>query len=181
LFKGLWKKILFPKNAEDTMREQKYLKKPIIPVYLNQRIVFDLLAMLEGGICHVTRVASAEQKAEQNERRYGAEFGLSKALASLLSIAVSGEGKQAGSTTASLRKSEERIHTPASLFYRLRNQLQIDGGLQVLRELEPPKEYDLVEFSAAMVRNPVGGHRVPVVQKRIKPTAFWGIFRSLNF
>ncbi len=130
-------------------------EKPIIPVYLNQRIVFDLLAMLEGGICHVTRVASAEQKTEQDERRYGAEFGLSKALASLLSINVSGERKRAGETAEALQKDEERIHTPASLFYRLRNQLREEGLLQVLSGSEVPKEHDLVEFGAAMLRNPL--------------------------
>lgn len=130
-------------------------EKPIIPVYLNQRIVFDLLAMLEGGICHVTRVASAENKAEQDERRYGAEFGLSKALASLLSINVSGERKRASGTTEAVQKDEERIHTPASLFYRLRNQLQSDSLLKVLGGSVAPEVHDLVEFGAAMVRNPL--------------------------
>jgi hypothetical protein len=130
-------------------------EKPIIPVYLNQRIVFDLLAMLEGGICQVTRVASAERKTEQDERRYGADFGLSKALASLLSINVSGERKRAAGTEETQQKDEERIHTPASLFYRLRNQLQGEGLLKVLSGSEGPKEHDLVEFGAAMVRNPL--------------------------
>lgn len=62
-------------------------EKPIIPVYLNQRIVFDLLAMLEGGLCHVTRVVSAENKTGQNHRRYGAEFGLSKAPYVIIDVA----------------------------------------------------------------------------------------------
>lgn len=130
-------------------------EKPIIPVYLNQRIVFDLLAMLEGGICHVTRVASAERKTEQDDRRYGADFGLSKALASLLSINVSGERKHTDETDETQQKEEERIHTPASLFYRLRNQLQKEGLLKILSESESPAEHDLVQFGAAMVRNPL--------------------------
>ncbi|MBN1899786.1 hypothetical protein JW926_00505 [Candidatus Sumerlaeota bacterium] len=129
--------------------------KPIIPVYLNQRIVFDLLAMLEGGICQVTRVASSQQKTESNERRYGAEFGLSKALSSLLSIMVSGESRKSEGNEKVLHKDEERIHTPASLFYRLRNQLRKESYLHVLTEPLLPNEHDLVEFEASMIRNPL--------------------------
>ena len=127
----------------------------IITVYLNQRIVFDLLAMLEGGISHVTRVATAGQRREMDERRYGAEFGLSKALASLLSINVSGGRRRAGETEEAVKKDEERIHTPASLFYRLRNQLRKDGQLRAVADDYSPKVHDLVEFAAAMVRNPL--------------------------
>lgn len=127
----------------------------IIPVYLNQRIVFDLLAMLEGGISHVTRVATAEQRTEVDERRYGAEFGLGKALASLLSINVSGDRKRATDTEDEMRKDEERIHTPASLFYRLRNQLSEEGQLKVLGDDYSPNIHEWVEFAAAMTRNPL--------------------------
>lgn len=127
----------------------------IIPVYLNQRIVFDLLAMLEGGISHVTRIASSEQKLEADQRRYGAEFGLSKALASLLSINVSGTRKSVAEAEESVKKDEERIHTPASLFYRLRNQLKEEGLLHKVSEGYDPKVHDLVEFAASMVRNPL--------------------------
>ncbi|MCL6613164.1 MAG: hypothetical protein K6U03_00865 [Firmicutes bacterium] len=130
-------------------------KEMIIPVYLNQRIVFDLLAMLEGGISHVTRVASAEKRADVDEHRYGADFGLSKALASLLSINISGDRKRVAETGGTVQKEEERIHTPASLFYRLRNQLRDEGLLQTVNESYSPKVHDLVEFSAAMSRNPL--------------------------
>jgi hypothetical protein len=127
----------------------------LIPVYLNQRIVFDLLAMLEGGISHVTRVASAVEETNADERRYGAEFGLSKALASLLSISVSGDRKQARSTGEEVKKEEERIHTPASLFYRLRNRLIDEGQLHRIGDDYSPRVHDLVEFRAAMIRNPI--------------------------
>ena len=130
------------------------LEKPIIPVYLNQRIVFDLLAMLEGGICHLTRVVSDDRKEERDDRKYGADFGLGKALASLLSISVSGEGKSASGTEQTQQKEEQRIHTPASLFYRLRNRLKHDDLLKVLSE-GSPNEHELIEFGASMVRNPL--------------------------
>jgi hypothetical protein len=127
----------------------------IIPVYLNQRIVFDMLAMLEGGISHVTRVAYSEKNQEADKRRYGAEFGLSKALSSLLSINVSGNRKKATKSNSSVEKDEERVHTPASLFYRLRKQLADDSTIKVVSSDYCPQIHDLVEFSASMKKNPL--------------------------
>ena len=130
-------------------------EKPIIPVYLNQRIVFDLLAMLEGGLCHVTRVVSAENKTGQNHRRYGAEFGLSKALEALLSINLTGERQITNGTNETRKTDEERIHTPASLFFRLRNRLKTGNLLKLLDKDRSPEVHDLVEFGASMLRNPL--------------------------
>lgn len=127
----------------------------IIPVYLNQRIVFDLLAMLEGGISQVTRVAAIEETREATERRFGAEFGLSKALASLFSIGVSGSRTRTGGTGETHQTSEEKVHTPASLFYRLRERLREEGHLQDLKAGDTPRVHDLVEFPATLTRNPL--------------------------
>ena len=55
----------------------------LIPVYLNQRMVFDLVAMLQGGISTVTRVSETSQERSSTERNIGAAFGLSNAFASL--------------------------------------------------------------------------------------------------
>ena len=63
--------------------------------------------------------------------------------------------KKRGETEGQEKKNEERIHTPASLFYRLRNQLHAEEQLIVLSDSIIPREHDLVEFEAAMVRNPL--------------------------
>lgn len=99
-------------------------RKLLIPVYLNQRIVFDMLAMLQGGISTVTSVSKTEQSADEKSRKMGGSFGLSQALSSLLKIDLSADATstKAGSQEESL--TEERFHTPASLFYTLRNLLK---------------------------------------------------------
>lgn len=127
----------------------------IIPVYLNQRIVFDLLAMLEGGISHVTRVASIQQKTEAEEQKYGASFGLSKALSSLFSINVSGGRQKSGESTEACQSDEERIHTPASLFFRLRQQMIQRKLVSISNGAAIPSISDWIEFGATMTPNPV--------------------------
>ena len=42
------------------------MEKLIVPVYLNQRLVFDLLAMLQGGISTVTAINKTENVNSQN-------------------------------------------------------------------------------------------------------------------
>lgn len=131
------------------------LNKLILPVYLNQRIVFDLLAMMEGGISHVTRIDSAHRNNDSDEQRYGTRFGLGKALSSLLSIEVSGAREKKRDSEAESRVAEERIHTPASLFFRLRERLFEEGLIRVIGPECAPEISDLVEFQASLARNPL--------------------------
>jgi hypothetical protein len=131
------------------------LNKLILPVYLNQRIVFDLLAMLEGGISHVTRIDSAQKNSDSDEQRYGTRFGLGKALSSLLSIEVSGAREKKHGSDEEYRATEERIHTPASLFFRLRERLFEEELVRVIGPECTPKISDLVEFQASLARNPL--------------------------
>ena len=96
---------------------------PLIPVYLNQRILFDLVAMLQGGISTVTRVSETTQGRTSSANDVGASFGLPEAFASLLKINLAANRKGATSDETGRKSEEERVHTPASLFFELRNLL----------------------------------------------------------
>ena len=126
----------------------------IVPVYLNQRVVFDLLAMLEGGVSHVTRIGTLDETRDATQGRFGAEYGLTKALAALFSIGVKGELSREGGSESAVSRDEDRIHTPASLFYQLRNRLHESGILKRIDAGYAPTARDLVEFDASLVRNP---------------------------
>ena len=67
------------------------MKKLIVPVYLNQRLVFDLLAMLQGGISTVTAINRTEAANQENSEITKATFGLNAAFSSLLKIDLSRE------------------------------------------------------------------------------------------
>lgn len=127
----------------------------LIPVYLNQRIVFDLLAMLQDGMSAVTRVTSAEGSSQTDNKRYGAAFGLSQALSSLLRIDVSGSRARGSTSEASIAKTEERIHTPASLFQKLRSTLKTSERIEQLTGDHVPGPGHFVEFSTVLHKNPL--------------------------
>ncbi|NJN45663.1 MAG: hypothetical protein HC808_03305 [Candidatus Competibacteraceae bacterium] len=131
------------------------MDKLIVPVYLNQRLVFDLLAMLQGGISTVTAVTKTETTNSSAQEKAGATFGLSQAFSTLLKIDLSGEKSKSTGTSGENKLSEERVHTPASLFYQLRNILLEKKLLKILSIDVPPEPGDIVEFEASLKRNPI--------------------------
>ena len=131
------------------------MEKLIVPVYLNQRLVFDLLAMLQGGISMVTAINETNKAGLENSEQMRASFGLNSAFSSLLKIDLSGQKVKSDNTSSEIAKSEERVHTPASLFYQLRNILLEKKVLTVMSETCAPKAGDFIEFEATLNKNPV--------------------------
>jgi len=127
----------------------------IIPVYLNQRIVFDLVAMLQGGIAAVTQVSQMQKISETTSAEATGTFGLGKALSSLLRIDFSGKGARAAGSESKATSSEERIHTPASMFIHLRALLREQEFLTQESETMKPHAGSIIEFSAILRRNPL--------------------------
>ena len=131
------------------------MTQPIVPVYLNQRIVFDVLAMLDNGLSVVERVQRHERQDENTQRRHGAEFGLSKALSGILKIGVSGETEKANETQTDEETDTQKYHTPASLLFKLREQLKDRDMIKEPQSDTPPDAQDIVEFTASLSRNPL--------------------------
>ncbi len=127
----------------------------IIPVYLNQRVVFDLVAMLQGGIASVTQVSQTQQESGTAGAEARTEFGLSKALSSLLRIDFSGKVSGSVSGASEQTKSEQRIHTPGSLFMVLRAMLNEKGYIMRDSNRITPTPGSIIEFSASLRRNPL--------------------------
>jgi hypothetical protein len=127
----------------------------VIPVYLNQRIVFDMVAVLQGGLTTITRISEAEQRSSNDQRRYGASFGLSQAFEALFKIGISGTRERSDAEAGLTQKSAERVHTPASLFHELRSVLTASGALTRVDSTYSPAAGDMVEFTSSLRRNPV--------------------------
>lgn len=126
----------------------------IVPVYLNQKLVFDLVAMSQGGIATVTKVTESSTSSEQKTGKISTSFGLSDAFATLLKINLSAD-KSEGSESGSLQNtSEERVHTPNSLFFNLRNWLRQEEKLKNYTD-NLPNPGDFIEFEASLRRSPI--------------------------
>lgn len=126
----------------------------IVAAYLNQRQVFDLVATAHGGIATVTRLERVSSSDESSENSVKTGFSLAEAFSSLLRIELGGERTTAESNKQQSSKSEERTHTPVSLFVSLRDFL-IENNLVNSVSENMPKPGDFVEFTASMKKNPL--------------------------
>jgi hypothetical protein len=137
-----------------------------IPIYLNQRIVFDLLAIVEGGFSQLQTIKTSESNNKANNADISAELG-SKNVFAFLNLGL--KASQGNQNIKSSQKDieEERVFTPASLFSKLRDKLQEQN---LLVSLDEPYELDklqpgtFVEFSGILRKNPMVGNMEAVVQ-----------------
>lgn len=130
-----------------------------VPIYLNQQIVFDLLAILEDGFSTLSSIKTSTAEIEKEKSGIGASFGLSNVFA-LLNVSLKGDrSKEAGSDDRS-ESSYEKVHTPTSLFARLRQGINSDDKklLKLIRtndDIEELKCGDFIEFRAILRKNPL--------------------------
>ena len=121
-----------------------------IPVYLNQSIVFDLLAIAEDGFAQVSSIRTSESSKNKGEGGIGASN-----VFALLGVSLKGEK----SGEANREITHERIHTPASLFAKARARLNKEHLVHDLVEkpeaIASIKPGSFVEVEVTLRRNPL--------------------------
>lgn len=111
--------------------------------------------MLQGGISTVTAVTKKEKGESESIGTACASLGLSEALSSLFKIGLKTEVETSGKSSTNSSIQEERVHTPASLFYQLRATLSEKRMLQEVSEESHMCAGQLVEFTVILNRNPI--------------------------
>lgn len=142
----------------DTPTDQFKASDLPIALYLNQRVTFDLLAVLEDGFAQMTTLQTSSANAKTTGLEAGAQLGIANPFA-FLGLALGGKGKRDATTTSDEVITEQLVHTPTSLFARLRQQLMEQGLVKVLEAnsvaFEEMVAGQFVEFQAVLRRSPV--------------------------
>ena len=119
-----------------------------IPIYLNTKIVFDMLATIEDGFSEVKNIQTSKNKNHEDD----AEVNIgNNNLFAFLNIGIRGNHKvesNDGQTVA-----EERTHTPVSLFQKLKKQLDDENLIE--RDINNAIIGDFIEFQGTLKTNPV--------------------------
>lgn len=137
-----------------------------IPIYLNQRIVFDLLATVEGGFSQLQTVKSSEIDSQVSKKNALGEVGTKNVFA-FLNLGIKGEIGKQDTVTSEKAVEEERVFTPAALFSRLRDNLIEQKLLTVLSDecsIDKIKTGDFIEFSGVIRKNPMVGYMEGIIQ-----------------
>ncbi len=122
--------------------------KLTIPIYLNTKIVFDMLATIEDGFSEVKNVQTSRNKNRDDDVE--ANIGTNNLFA-FLNVGIRGNHKSGSSNGEVV--AEERTHTPVSLFQKLRGQL--DEAKLINRDIDKLKIGDFVEVQGTLKTNPV--------------------------
>lgn len=132
------------------------MKLPITS-YLNQKIVFDLLAVIEDGFSQVRKLESTQDQAKKTSISGEGELGLSNVF-SLLGVNLKATAGREKSKSDSSKTSEERIHTPTSLFAKLLSYLdenQLVTYIDDKTEVENIETGSFVCFKGTFRQNPI--------------------------
>lgn len=122
--------------------------KLTIPIYLNTKIVFDMLATIEDGFSEVKNVQTSKNKNRDDDIE--ANIGANNLFA-FLNIGVRGNHKTGSSDEEIV--AEERTHTPASLFQNLKGQLEESELIN--RDIENIQIGDFFEVQGILKTNPL--------------------------
>ncbi|WP_375771534.1 hypothetical protein NR798_11700 [Archangium gephyra] len=127
-----------------------------IPIYLNQRIVFDLLAIIEQGFSQLHTIKTTEVGSESNKNDTNAEIGAANVFA-FLKLGFNRSRQKEEKQSSQREISEEKVFTPTALFARLRDSLTARGLIKFVDLKNPNTKVELgefVEFTALLRKNP---------------------------
>ncbi len=127
-----------------------------ISFYLNQKFVFDILAILEDGFSEMQNLKTSSSIENEKERGINGEIGLSNTFA-FLGVSIGGQRKK-NVKEGDVSESEfKKVHTPNSLFAKMR-EILFEMEIVRTRDLLFASPGEFVEFKATLRKNPFIGN-----------------------
>ncbi|MCH5250656.1 MAG: hypothetical protein J1E98_12015 [Lachnospiraceae bacterium] len=126
----------------------------MIPVYINEKIVLDMLAIIEDGFSMVSQVNSSEQK-ESTTDQTGNVNASTSLLNKLLKIDLKGEISRTGNIEESENISREKVHTNVSLLSKFRTTLDAEKLLDTSSDISNMQIGSFIELEGELQKNPL--------------------------
>jgi hypothetical protein len=128
-----------------------------IPIYLNQRIVFDMLATIEDGFSQLSNIKTSYSDTSNKSGQVGTEIGTSNMFA-LLGVKLNGSFRGEKSKNEQGTVSQDKVHTPSSLFSKLYEELEKE---ELIKRLDTSSDInkvgpgDFIEVRGQFSKNPL--------------------------
>lgn len=127
----------------------------IVPIYINEKIVLDMLAIMEDGFSTVSQVNYTKQKEASSSQEIGASASSSLLLSKLLKVNLSAGLSHTGNTEESKNIVTEKVHTNVSLLSKFRSFLVSSETLKCNFDTEHIKIGDFIEIEGELQKNPL--------------------------
>jgi len=132
------------------------LDRLLIPVYINEKIVLDMLATIEDGFSKVSQINYTEHKESNSQQKIQAGISPTSALlGKLLKIDISGELNHDGNKGTNENIAKEKVHTNVSLFSKFRGFLIEKNMLKFDFDISQIKIGDFMEIEGELQKNPL--------------------------
>lgn len=144
-----------------------------IPIYLDQKVVFDHMAIIENGYSNFTNIVETDSEGKKKSAIIDASLGTSNAL-SFLGVSL---GAKLGTGTekevrAQTQAIKTKIHTPTSLFHIYRKYLVEQKFLHVITQetdLASIEAGYFIEMSASLDENPITAYFSSILELMTSP------------
>lgn len=139
---------------------KKVLKEElIIPIYLNEKTVLDMLAIIEDGFSMVSEISSSNQVTATTDVKMRGGFSTKALLDKLLKIQLDGTFDREKETNDSSQVKLDRVHTNVSLLSKFRTELIKNDLLSCKAgeklNVQKIRTGDFIEFEGELQKNPM--------------------------
>lgn len=124
-----------------------------ISIYLNEKYVLDVMAMMENGFSRLQTVKISTSQHEDQNAGLGAQLGV-KAVLGLFDLSLGGDRRKNQGSGESTEVAAEKVHTLGSLFAKIRGRL-IEQELVKTAITEDLAAGMFVELRASLRKNPL--------------------------
>ena len=141
------------------MKKMSLKDQLIIPVYLNEKTVLDMLAIIEDGFSMVSEVSSSNQYSSTTDLKLGGGLSTKAILDKLLKIQIDTNIEKEKSNNTTAETKSEKVHTNVSLLSKFRSELINDQLLSCTAEsdldISKIKTGDFIELEGELQKNPM--------------------------
>ncbi|MFV0468446.1 MAG: hypothetical protein ACK5MK_05905 [Dysgonomonas sp.] len=150
----------------------------VLPVYLNEKIVIDMLAIIEDGFSMVSEVNTTLQQMDSNNASAKAGLSTSNILSKFLKIELAASLDEKQENGTSQLSKQEKVHTNVSLFSKFKAKLEendlLISGVEGLRDINKINSGDFIEIAGVLQKNPM----VNILEKAIDVFRMAEIFQE---
>lgn len=126
-----------------------------IPIYLNEKIVFDLLAIIEDGFSKISEVKTSNSNQNNVNGELGSSLKSNGMLSSLFGITLSAKVNSGIKNAENAEHKQEKVHTNVSLFSKLRKTLINEQVIKNNLRTENIKTGDFIEVEGILNKSPM--------------------------
>ena len=141
------------------MKKEVQKEELLIPVYLNEKTVLDMLAIIEDGFSMVSEINSSNQINTTTEIKASGGFTTKTLLDKLLKIQLEGSVERDKTKGDTSEVKQEKVHTNVSLLSKFRSEL-IENKLLSCKsgeklDIQKVSTGDFIEFEGELQKNPM--------------------------